>query len=215
MRIRFAANRRGTRSVIIVIRRHTHQLLRPNWWLGLVLVAILTSGCATTARFTAVDTAPVDRLLGLIKERLDAAPAVARTKWNTKAPIEDPARDKQILDEVSKGATEYGLDRQAARTFFMAQIDASKVVQNALHAEWTATGQQPFANVADLGKDIRPVLDRLTPAMMRALAEALPVLQQRGGRRLLEAQTRAIVAKAPGGEAAVREAVAPLLTLSR
>jgi len=69
--------------------------------------------------------------------------------------------------------------------------------------------------VADLGTDIRPVLDRLTPAMMRALAEALPVLQHRGSRRLLETQTRAILADAPGGEAAVREAVAPLVTLSR
>jgi len=78
--------------VIAVIQRHTEQRLRLNWWLGLALVAILTSGCATTASFTAVDTATVDRLLGLIKERLDTAPEVARTKWNTKAPIEDLSR---------------------------------------------------------------------------------------------------------------------------
>jgi chorismate mutase len=201
--------------VIGVVRCHTQQLLRPKRWLGLSLVAILTSGCATTASFTAVDTAAVDRLLGLIKERLDVAPDVARAKWNTKAPIQDLPRDKQIIDEVAKGATEYGLDPQVARTFFVGQIEASKVVQNALHAEWRAKRQPPFAKVADLGKDIRPALDRLTPAMMRALAEALPVLQQRGRRRLLEAQTRAIVAKAPGGKAAVREAVAPLLALSR
>ena len=201
--------------MIAVIQRHTEQRLRLNWWLGLALVAILTSGCATTASFTAVDTATVDRLLGLIKERLDTAPEVARTKWNTKAPIEDLSRDKQIVDLVAEGASEYGLDPQVAGTFFIGQIEASKVVQHALHAEWTATRQPPFAKVADLGTDIRPVLDRLTPAMMRALAEALPVLQQRGSRRLLETQTRAILADAPGGEAAVREAVAPLVTLSR
>jgi chorismate mutase len=181
----------------------------------LALVAVLTSGCATTASFTAVDTATVDRLLGLIKERLDVAPEVARTKWNTKAPIEDLPRDKQIIDEVAKAATEYGLDPHVAGTFFIGQIEASKAIQKALHAEWTAKRQPPFAEVADLGKDIRPVLDRLTPAMMRALAEALPVLQQRGGRQLLEAQTRAVLSTVPGGEAAVREAVAPLLTLSR
>jgi chorismate mutase len=201
--------------VIGVIRRHTQQRLRLNWWLGMALVAILTSGCATTASFTAVATATVDRLLGLIKERLDAAPEVARTKWNTKAPIQDPSRDKQIIDLVAQGASEYGLDPQVAGTFFVGQIEASKVVQNTLQAEWTARRQPPFPKVAGLGTDIRPVLDRLTPAMMRALAEALPVLQQRGGRRLLEAQTTAILAEAPGGEPAVREAVAPLLTLSR
>ena len=201
--------------MIRVIRRHTQQVLRPNWWVGLALVAILTSACATTASFTAVDTAAVDRLLGLIKERLDAAPEVARTKWNTKAPIDDLPRDNQIIDGVAKAATEYGLDPQVASTFFIGQIKASKAVQNGLHAEWTAHRQPPFAKVADLGTDIRPVLDRLTPSMMRALAEALPVLQQRGSRRLLEGQTRAVLSKAPGGEAAVREAVAPLLTLSR
>lgn len=198
-----------------VMRHHKRRVFRPKWWLGLALVAILASGCATTASFTAADTATVDRLLGLIKERLDVAPDVARTKWNSKAPIEDLPREKQIIDGVAKGATEYGLDPQVAGTFFTGQIEASKVVQNALHAEWTARRQPPFAKVADLGKDIRPVLDRLTPAMMRALAAALPVLQQPGGRQLLEAQTKAILAKAPGGEAAVREAVAPLLKLSR
>jgi chorismate mutase len=191
------------------------RLFRSRWWLGLALVATLACGCATTASFTAADTATVDRLLGLIKERLDTAPEVARTKWNTKAPIQDLLREKQIIDGVAKGATEYGLDPQVAGTFFTGQIEASKVVQNALHAEWAARSQPPFAKVADLGKDIRPLLDRLTAAMMRALAQALPVLQQPGGRHLLEAESKAILAKAPGGAAAVREAVAPLVTLSR
>jgi chorismate mutase len=184
------------------------------WWLGLALVAFLASGCASTRSFTAADTATVDRLLGLVKERLEVAPEVARTKWNTKAPIEDLPREQQIIDGVAKRATEYGLGPQAAGAFFKGQIEASKVVQRALHAEWTAGRQPPFAKVADLGKDIRPVLDRLTPAMMRALADALPVLQQPGGRQLLEARSKVILANAPGGDAAVQEAVAPLLKLS-
>jgi chorismate mutase len=164
---------------------------------------------------TASNTDAVDRLLVLIKERLDVAPEVARTKWNTRAPIEDLPREKQIIDGVAQAAPEYGLDPQVAAAFFTAQIEASEVVQNALHAEWTARKQPPFATVADLGKDIRPVLDRLTPAMMQALARALPALEQPGGRQLLEAQARAILANSPGGEAAAREALAPLLKLSR
>jgi chorismate mutase len=186
-----------------------------NRWRGLALVAVLAFGCATTAGFTAAETATVDRLLGLIKERLDVAPEVARTKWNTKAAIEDLPREKQIIDGVAKRAAEYGLDPTAAATFFTGQIEASKVVQKALHAEWTVKGQPPFAKVADLGKDIRPVLDRLTPAMMRALAEALPVLQRPGGRPLLETRSKAVLATAPDGDAAVRAAIAPLLKLSR
>jgi chorismate mutase len=189
--------------------------MKIDWWLGLALVAVVSSACATTASFTAADTATVDRLLGLIKERLEVAPEVARNKWNTRGPIEDLPRERQIIDGVTRRAPEFGLEPKVAEAFFAGQIEASKVVQRALHAEWKARRQFPFPKVADLARDIRPVLDRLTPAMMRALADAVPVLQRPGGRQLLEARTTVILADAPGGDAAVRPAVAPLVTLSR
>lgn len=207
--------RQRRRAVIGVIPRRTQPRLRPGWWSGLTVVAILVTGCATTASFTAADTATVDGLLGLIKERLDVAPDVARTKWNSKAPVADVSRETQLIDVVAGSASEYGLDSEVAVTFFIGQIEASKVVQHVLHADWTARRQPPFAKVADLGTDIRPVLDHLTPALMRALAEALPVLQHHGGRRLLDARTRALLSSVPGGEAAVQQAVAPLRALSR
>ena len=197
------------------MRHRRPRWFRSNWRAGVALVAFLASGCATTASFTAADTARVDRLLTLIKERLDVAPEVARTKWNTKAAIEDLPRENQIIEAVAERAPEYGLDPRMAGMFFTGQIEASKVIQNALHAEWTAGRQAPFARVVDLGRDIRPVLDRLTPTMMRALADALPVLQQPGGRQLLEVQSKAIHVTATGSDAAVREAVAPLLKFSR
>ena len=183
-------------------------------WLGVWLVAFLASGCATT-KFSAADTAAVDRLLGLIGQRLDVAPAVARVKWNTKAPIEDLPREKAIIDGVTGRASEYGLDPAIARSFFHGQIDASKTVQNRLHAEWTAATHPPFTEVADLERDIRPVLDRLTPLMMRGLADAVPVIQQPGGRQLLNARAQALLSRSPGGETAVQQAVAPLRELSK
>ena len=57
------------------------------------------------------------------------APEVARTKWNTKAPIEDLPREQQIIDGVATRATDYGLDAQVARDFFKGQIEASKIVR--------------------------------------------------------------------------------------
>jgi chorismate mutase len=206
---------RRERKAMSVTRYHRQQACRPGWWLSAAFAAILTFGCVATSSFTPTDTATVDRLLGLIKERLDLAPEVARTKWNTKAPIEDLPREKQIIDGVANGATEYGLDPKVAGAFFTGQIEASKVVQNALHAEWTAKRQPPFEKVADLGRDIRPLLDRLTPAMMKALAEAVPVLGRPGGRELLDARSKTVLGQGPWGEAAVREAVAPLRELSK
>jgi chorismate mutase len=183
--------------------------------LGVLLVALLVaSGCATT-RFTAADTAAVDRLLGLIGERLDVAPDVARVKWNTHAPIEDVPREQQIIEGVARRGTEYGLDAAVAGTFFRGQIEASKTVQTALHAQWSASRQPPFATVRDLDQDIRPMLDRLTPMMLRALADALPVIQRQGGRDLLDARDKAVLAGSPGGATAVGQAVAPLRQVSR
>jgi chorismate mutase len=183
--------------------------------LGVVLVALLASGCATTTRFTAADTAAVDRLLGLIGERLEVAPEVARVKWNTGDPIEDVSRERQIIDGVARRGAEYGLDSAIAGSFFRGQIEASKTVQTALHAKWSASRQPPFAKVRDLDRDIRPMLDRLTPMMMRALVDALPVVQRQGGRDLLDRRNNAMLAGLPEGPTAVRQAVAPLRRLSR
>lgn len=188
---------------------------RHAWWFGVALVAWLASGCAATVTFTTTDTATVDRLLGLMKERLDLAPEVARIKWNTKAPIEDLPRERQLIDEAARRASEDNLDPDLARAFLRGQIEASKTVQIALYAEWTATKRAPFETLADLEKDIRPVLNRLTPTMLGALAEALPVIQQHGGRELLAAHSHAILGNAPGSAAAVRAAVEPLLRLGR
>ena len=196
-------------------RRHARHGIHPSLWLGLALVAILATGCGMFRGLTPADAAAVDRLLGLIKERLDVAPEVARTKWNTKAPIEDLPREKQIVDGVAKGAPEYGLESKLAGSFFQAQIEASKIVQSTLHAQWTVKRQPPFPAVADLGKDIRPVLDRLTPAMLRALADAVPALKRSRGQGLLEKRSKAILGQGPWPEAAAREAIAPLLALGR
>jgi len=198
-------------SFVRVVGHQRQALFLLNWWLGLLLVGCLSVGYASSTTLSAADGAKVDRLLELISERLNIAPEVARIKWNTKAPIEDLAREKQIIDGVVARAGEYSLDSRVLEAFFTAQIEASKIIQNSLHAEWMARGQPPFAKVADLSKDIRPALDQLTPAMMQALAEALPVLQRPGGRQLLEQRSEAILAELPGGGAAVQAAVAPLL----
>jgi chorismate mutase len=182
-------------------------------WLVLVLVGGLSAGCATTAVFTADDTAKVGRLLGLIEERLAVAPQVARVKWNTKAAIDDPPREERVLETAAASAAEAGLDPEVARAFFRGQIEANKVVQRSLHAAWTDQGQPPFEKVADLGTEIRPVLDRLTPELVRAIAETLPILERRGGRDLLEKLVRAM-SPPSGSDAALREAVAPLRGLA-
>src|SRR5262245_882845 len=101
-------------------------LAHPSAWLVFAFVAVLGSGCVGVTRD---DTAAVDRLLGLIEERLAVAPEVARTKWNTGAAIDDPPREARVIDAAVEAAAEYGLAPGPVSDFFRGQIEANKTVQ--------------------------------------------------------------------------------------
>ncbi|MFZ6679326.1 gamma subclass chorismate mutase AroQ [Undibacterium sp. Tian12W] len=117
------------------------------------------------------------RLMGLMQQRLNLAQDVAMYKWNAKAAIDDPVREQQILDALAQQAPQYGLAPRQVQDFFSAQIVAGKMIQTALFAEWVSKAQAPFDNPPDLKTTIRPALDKLTPQLLTALAEAQPALQ--------------------------------------
>ncbi|MFZ6709390.1 gamma subclass chorismate mutase AroQ [Undibacterium sp. TC9W] len=117
------------------------------------------------------------RLMGLMQQRLNLAQDVATYKWNAKAAIDDPVREQQILDALAQQATQYGLAPRQVQDFFTAQIVAGKMIQTALFAQWVSKAQAPFDNPPDLKTAIRPALDKLTPQLLTALAEAQPALQ--------------------------------------
>ncbi len=142
------------------------------------------TGCRLAPHSSAVEM--VDRhdlqewrqLIRLIDERLEVAPLVAKSKWNSGASIDDPARERQILDDVVRRAMEAGLDPALATRFFQAQFDAGKLVQRRLHAQWRAQQRGPFSPAPDLAREVRPVLDRLTPQLIAVLQALQPILRQ-------------------------------------
>ncbi|WP_020659628.1 chorismate mutase [Amycolatopsis benzoatilytica] len=107
-------------------------------------------------------------LVGLVVERLQVSDDVAAAKFGTGSPIDDPAREQQVLDQVRKQATALGLDPDAAAAFFRDQITASKTVQRGLFARWTAHPDQAPTTRPDLGQ-IRIRLDRLTTELLAQL----------------------------------------------
>lgn len=179
---------------------------------ALVLTAALAPTCATTAsqRLSSAEAASLDRLLTLIAARLEVAPDVARAKWNSHAPIEDLPREAQVIATVGRSASEYRLPRADAERFFRAQIDASKVVQRAMIEEFTRSAQPPFATVKSLETEIRPVLDRLTPALLREYGAAFSMLSRADVRRALERRSHRVAPQVPGGDAAMAVAVSAL-----
>lgn len=131
------------------------------------------------------------QLIRLMDERLAVAPLVARSKWNSGAPIDDPVREQQILQDVAQRVSEAGVEPALATAFFQAQFDAGKLVQRRLHAQWRAQGQAPFAPAPDLAREVRPVLDRLTPQLIAALRALQPALRQPGATERLAAAASA------------------------
>jgi chorismate mutase len=153
---------------------------RLNVLLQAFVLTVLLVGCQSMS--TTPDQAArrkIDGLLTLIDQRLDVAVKVAQTKWNSGAPINDPARERQILDDLTASLkTADAQEKSFMRRFFQAQFDAGKIIQVALHAQWRQEAHARFANPPDLARDIRPELDRLTPLLIDAVNQVRPLLQQ-------------------------------------
>lgn len=158
---------------------------------GLALLAV--PAVPRAAELSPQERAAVDRILSLTEERLTVAPMVAEAKWNSGAPISVPEREAAILEGVTERATQAGVDPALARAFFQAQFEASKILQTAFHETWHAEKRPPFEHAPDLGRDVRPLLDRLTPQLVEALrrfqalppgAEAVAYLREQATARL-------------------------------
>jgi hypothetical protein len=61
---------------------------------------------------------------------------------------------------------------------------------------------------------IRPALDALTPALLAALAAAMPELARPGAAAVVEAREKSIVTGASAGAPARNAAVAPLTSIA-
>ncbi|MFI2617140.1 gamma subclass chorismate mutase AroQ [Streptomyces sp. NPDC018584] len=81
-------------------------------------------------------------LAELSARRLATADLVAAAKYGTGSPIDDAAREKQVLDAVARAAREAGGDPEATVRIFRDQIEANKVVQRELFRRWDATPSQ-------------------------------------------------------------------------
>ncbi len=117
-------------------------------------------------------------LTDLVVERLRVGDDVAAAKFGTGSPIDDPAREEQVLNQVRAQAAAIGLDPDAAAAFFRDQITASKVVQRGLFARWTAHPDEAPTTRPDLG-EIRTRLDRLTTDLLARLASTVDIRAER------------------------------------
>jgi chorismate mutase len=107
--------------------------------------------------------------------RLAIAEQVAIAKWDSGAPVEDAGREAQVIVSVTKAAESRDLDAAWVSNFFRAQIEANKLVQYLLLAEWRRLGKAPHHRPVSLAKVIRPDLDRVEATLIEELAEAAEI----------------------------------------
>ncbi|OKH98558.1 chorismate mutase [Streptomyces sp. CB02923] len=105
----------------------------------------------------------------LSAQRLATADLVAAAKWGTGSPVDDPARERQVLDAVARRAVELGTDPRWTSRIFRDQIEANKAVQRGLHRRWAADPAQVPAGRPDLG-EVRKEINRVNDALVRAIA---------------------------------------------
>ncbi|AWY39886.1 chorismate mutase [Pseudomonas putida] len=112
-------------------------------------------------------------LLATINERLNIADEVALTKWDSGKPIQDTARETLVITNARKQAAEHKLNPDEAADLVAAQIEANKLVQYGLIAQWQAAHRAPDVPRPDLNK-LRPKLDQLQALMLRQYAAFQP-----------------------------------------
>lgn len=119
------------------------------------------------------DTSAAERLLDLMNRRLALMADVARAKWNSHSPIDDPPRERALRAAVAESGRELGLDPADTTAFFAAQIEAAKAVQRECFREWEAAARGPFPDAPDLVRDMRPKIDAVGRDLLAGLKSYL------------------------------------------
>ncbi len=174
---------------------------------SMVATAATTS---TDATWQAAEIEQVNHLILLCLIRLRVAPDVARAKWNSQSPVTDAAREEVVVQEFTSKASALNMDADLARRFIRGQIEASKMVQSSFIEHWQRVGQGKFDPAPDLAKDVRPVLDQLTPQMLAALQTIAPLRSRSGFAQLVAQQRKKWVAN-DAWPLALDAALAPVL----
>ena len=146
--------------------------------LSVAMVAV--AGSLVAAPVASADTPGRESLLGLTDasaERALVGDLVAAAKFGTPAPIDDPAREQVVLDNVRTLSAQLGVDADVAVAVFRDEIEANKIVQRGLYALWTEHPELVPTEKPDLVKTVRPILDRITGELLEQIKETSLVQQ--------------------------------------
>jgi chorismate mutase len=118
----------------------------------------------------AAEPESLETLAGLVVRRLALGQDVAAAKFPDRQLIEDPAREQVVLQMAAGGLNAAGERRDLGLQFARDQVEASRVLQRALHQRWYTHPEEVPAVHRDLITEVRPDLDRVTADLVQAFA---------------------------------------------
>ena len=133
---------------------------------------VMLSVYAATSAYAQVESEHLQELVGLSARRLVIAEQVALAKWDNGMPVEDALREDQVIGSAMKAGQSRGLDPTSVSNFFRAQIEANKLVQYSVLADWRREGRAPDHSPVDLRNTIRAKLDGVDKELIAELAES-------------------------------------------
>jgi chorismate mutase len=163
-------------------------------------VALLTNGMCTAQPQPAVEQ--LRPLVETSARRLMIAEEVALAKWRSGAPVEDTTREEQVIHGAVKAGEARGLDDASVAAFFKAQIEANKIVQYSLLADWRRHGDAPVHAAPQSIEAVRSELDQVQASLITELADTTSIRAS--------ATCRADMAKAVGVYLSKHKQEAPL-----
>lgn len=135
---------------------------------------------------------PLFALVDAAAQRLQSADAVAASKWITGGPIEDPARERQVIEAVTAAARAHDVDPGYVERIFRDQIDATVGVEYARFSEWKLDQPRAPATAPDLA-DSRSAIDTQNRTMVTEIAAQWDSLHSPGCAADLAAAEDAVV----------------------
>lgn len=117
-------------------------------------------------------TDPMRLLVETSAQRLQIAHQVALNKWGSSGRVEDLSREAEVIQKAATDGKSMGLESAQVEKFFKAQIEANKLIQYSLLADWRRDGRAPSHAAADLVKEIRPQLDNIEKRLIQELKQS-------------------------------------------
>ncbi|KAA0102402.1 chorismate mutase [Mycolicibacterium sp. P1-18] len=149
----------------------------------------------TATPITAVADAPspLFALVDAAAQRLQTAQPVAASKWITGGSIEDPARERQVIDAVTTAAKTQNVDTDYVGRVFRDQIDATVGVEYGYFSAWKLDPAGAPTTAPDLSES-RSAIDGYNRTMVNEIAAQQDSLHSPSCAGDLEAAKAAVVA---------------------